>query len=116
MFHLSNRSEERDWFSESEEDVGEHKEKCGKSSNKKQKKPGRKPRWSQELLNNFIDITVSTDEYKTKLVLRKFKCQQNGEIYGSICDEMKEDFWRRGKFLPYHWSDEIQDQKVSFIV
>ena len=34
---------------------------------------------------------------KTKLVLRKYKCQQNEEIYGSICDEMKEDFWKRSK-------------------
>ena len=71
MFHLSNSSEERDRFSESEEDVGEHKEKCGKSSNKKQKKPGRKTRWSQELLNDFIDITVSTDEYKRKADIKE---------------------------------------------
>jgi len=96
--------EERDRFSSSEEDVDDHeyKEKCGKSLNKKQKKPGRKPRWSQELLNDFIDITVSTDEYKTKLILRNFTCLHNGEIYGRICDKMKEACWKRGKFLFHH--------------
>ena len=52
-------------------------------------KPGRKPRWSQELLNDFIDIIVNTDEYKTKLLFGNIKCQQNGEIYGTIRKEMK---------------------------
>ena len=89
FFHLWNSCEEQDRLSDSDEDVDEHKEKRGKSSNKKQKKPGRKPRWSQELLNDFIDIIVSTDEYKTKLIFRNIKCQQNGEIYGRIRDEMK---------------------------
>ena len=66
-------------------------------SNKKQKKAGRKPRWSQELLNDFIDIIVSSDQYKKKLIFRNMKCQQNAEVYGKIREELKERCATRGE-------------------
>ena len=83
FFHSSNGFEENGSLSDPESDelnTGKHKEKCGSKSNKKQKKAGRKPRWSQELLNDFIDIIVSSDQYKKKLIFRNMKCQQNAEV------------------------------------
>lgn len=45
---------------------------------------------SQELLNDFIDIIVSSDHYKSKLIFRNTKFQQNGKIYGKIREELKQ--------------------------
>ena len=68
-----------------------------RTSKKKKKKAGRKPRWSQELLNDFIYIIVSNDHYKTNLIFRNTKFQQNGEIYGKIRKELKQRCAARGE-------------------
>ena len=67
IFPSRNGFQENGSLSDPESDepnTGKHNEKCGSKSNKKQKKAGRKPKWSQELLNDFIDIIVSSDQYK----------------------------------------------------
>ena len=74
---------------------GKQNEKCGRTPNKKQKK-GRKPRWSQAVLDDFIDIIVSSDQYKKKLIFQNVKCQQNAEIYGKIREELKRRCISRG--------------------
>lgn len=83
-------SEEEPLDIDKQKDDQEEKKKDGSESKNKQKKAGRKPRWSQELLNEFIDIIVSSDRYKTKLIFRNTKFQQNGEIYGKIREELKQ--------------------------
>lgn len=63
------------------------------------KKVGRKGRWSNEALDDFIDIVANNDSYKEKLIFRNTKNQQNGIIYEKIrkeingrCAEREEDF------------------------
>lgn len=83
-------SEEEPLDIDKQKDDQEENKKDGSKSKNKRKKAGRKPRWSQELLNDFIDIIVSSDHYKTKLIFRNTKFQQNGEIYGKIREELKQ--------------------------
>ena len=62
--------EDDDSFRESELEEpngGKQNKKCGSKSNNKQK-TGRKHRWSQVVLDDFIDIIVSSDQYKKKLI------------------------------------------------
>lgn len=48
---------------------------------KDKKKPGRKPRWCPKALDDFIDIVVTYESYKTKLIFTNSKNQYNGQIY-----------------------------------
>lgn len=79
---------------------GKQNKKCGSKSNNKQK-TGRKPRWSQVVLDDFIDIIVSSDQYKKKLIFQNVKCQQNAEIYGKIREELKKRCSSRGENLSF---------------
>ena len=56
---------------------------------KKKNKSGRKGRWSTDALNDFIDIVISNESYKQKLVFRKTKNQQNGMICEKRLKELK---------------------------
>lgn len=64
----------------------------GKSS----KRPRRKTRWCAKSLDDFIDIIVSSNEFKTKLIFTNTKNQRNGPIYAKIMDELKERASARG--------------------
>ena len=71
FFSYSSKSfEDNDSFIEldlEEPNIGKQNKKCRSKSNKKEK-TGRKPRWSQKVLDDFIDIIVSSDQYKKKLI------------------------------------------------
>ena len=54
------------------------------------KKMGRKGRWSNAALDDFIDIVANNKTYKEKLIFRNTKNQQNGIIYEKIQKELKE--------------------------
>ena len=54
------------------------------------KRMGRKGRWSNAALDDFIDIVTSNENYKEKLIVRSTKNQQNGIIYEKIQKELKE--------------------------
>ena len=56
---------------------------------KDKKKPGRKPRWCPKALDDFIDIVVTNESYKKKLILTNSKNQHNGLIYKKIFEELK---------------------------
>ena len=56
---------------------------------KKKRKSGRKGRWSTDALNDFIDIVITNESYKEKLIFRNTKNQQNGMIYQKILKELK---------------------------
>lgn len=58
--------------------------KCSKN------KSGRKAKWSESLLRDLVDIVISNDYYKTKLILTNTKNQKNGEIYKKVLVELKE--------------------------
>ena len=100
FFHILVKSfEDNDSFIESdleEPNIGKQNKKCRSKSNNKQK-TGRKPRWSQVVLDDFIDIIVSSDQYKKKLIFQNVKCQQNAEIYGKIREELKKRCTSRGE-------------------
>ena len=88
-----------------EEDVvlDESDEEERKKSTKGRKSVGRKSPWSQQQLNDFVDIIVENEEYKQKLILRNTKFQRNGELYGRIKSELEERCAAR-------------DERVSFTV
>ena len=102
FFAYSSKSlEDSDSFIESELEephVGKQDKTCRIKSNNKQKTE-RKPRWSQAVLDDFIDIIVSSDQYKKKLIFQNEKCQQNADIYGKIREELKKRSTSRGENL-----------------
>ena len=59
-------------------------------------RPGRKPRWCSKGLDDFIDIVVNSNEFKTKLIFTNTKNQRNGPVYAKIVDELKERASARG--------------------
>ena len=58
--------------------------KCSKN------KSGREAKWSESLLGDLVDMVISNDYYKTKLILTNTKNQKNGEIYKKVLVELKE--------------------------
>ena len=67
----------------------------------RKKKAGRTSRWSQELVDDLIDIIVSNEQYKRKLIFMNTKVQQNGDIYGKVCAELKQRCAVRGQDMPF---------------
>ena len=52
-------------------------------------------------MNDFIDIIVSNEQHKTKLIFRNLKFQQNGEIYGRIREELQQRCAAREQSMPF---------------
>ena len=67
----------------------------------RKKKAGRTSRWSQELVDDLIYIIVSNEQYKRKLIFISTKFQQNGVIYGKVCEELKQRCAVRGQDMPF---------------
>ena len=83
-----------------------HQESDGQANesdliSKGKKKAGRTSRWSQELVDDLIDIIVSNEQYKRKLIFMNTKFQQNGVIYGKVCEELKQRCAVRGQDMPF---------------
>ena len=68
---------------------------------KKSKKVGRKSYWSAEQLDDAVDIIVSSEYYKQKLIFENTKKQKNGQIYGRVLKELKERCNRRGEEMNF---------------
>ena len=73
-----------------------------KQTKKKKKKPGRKAKWCSRALDDLIDIIVSNNSYKKKLIFTNTKNQRNGELYGEILKEVKARASARGE--DFHFS------------
>ena len=56
---------------------------------KGKKKAGRKPQWTTELTNDLIDIIISDEKLKKKLLLTNTKNSKNGNYYDMVIKEMK---------------------------
>lgn len=56
--------------------------KKGKGAIKKES--ARKSKWSEKVLDDFIDIVASSNSYKIKLIFTNCKNQKNGPIYEDI--------------------------------
>jgi len=70
-----------------------------KGKGKKSKKPGRKPRWCPKALDDFIDIVVTNNNYKMKLIFSNTKNQRNSPIYAKILEKLKARASARGDDL-----------------
>ena len=68
---------------------------------KGKKKTGRKTQWSGSLLSDMIDVIVSSENYKRKLIFTNTKNQKNGEIYGKVLDELKIRASSREENVPF---------------
>ena len=65
------------------------------------KKTGRKAKWSDEALDDFVDIIVNNEYYQRKLIFTNTKNQQNGLIYEKISTELKERCKNRGEIINF---------------
>ena len=72
-----------------------------KKKDKNKKKPGMKPRWCPKAVDDFIDIVVTNESYKTKLIFTNSKNQQNGQIYEKILEELKARASNRGDLFSF---------------
>ena len=63
------------------------------------KKTGRKAKWSDEALADFVDIIVNNEYHQRKLIFTNTKYQQNGLIYEKISTELKERCNNRGQII-----------------
>ena len=61
------------------------------------KKWGRRGNWSMASLNDFIDIIVSDEYNKKKLIFTNTKNQRNASIYQNILTELKKRCTKRGE-------------------
>jgi len=66
------------------------RKKASKVKKASSKKGGRKAMWSQRLLSDLVDIIISSEYYKKKLIFTNTKNQKNGEIYAQILVTLKE--------------------------
>ncbi|CAB4010861.1 Hypothetical predicted protein [Paramuricea clavata] len=65
------------------------------------KKTGRRTKWTEEMLNDFIDIIVSSEYYKKKLIFMNTKTQRNGEMYEAILKQLEKRCVKRGEKVPF---------------
>ena len=65
------------------------------------KKAGRKTKWTEEMLNDFIDIIVSSEYNKKKLIFMNTKTQRIGKIYDNILKELKKRCAKRSQSVPF---------------
>ena len=61
-----------------------------KGKGKSSEIPRRKPRWCPKSLDDFVDVVVSSNEFKNKLIFTNTKNQRNGPLYAKILYELKE--------------------------
>ena len=53
------------------------------------KEIGRKAQWSDNLIDDLVDIIASNDYFKKKLIFTNTKNQKNSVIYERVLDELK---------------------------
>ena len=69
---------------------------------------GRKGRWSNAALDDFIDIVAHNKTYKEKLIFRNTKNQQNGIMDEKLQNKLKECCEEGGRgVLFHHWAIEV---------
>lgn len=63
------------------------------------KESARKSKWPEKVLDDFIDIVVSSNSYKRKLIFTHCKSQKNGPIYEKILEELNIRAFSRGEVI-----------------
>lgn len=67
-----------------------------KGTRKNSEKPGHKPQWCPESLDDLINIVVNSTEYKTTLIFTNAKNQKKGPAYTKLLEELKARASARG--------------------
>ena len=83
------------------ESESEHLAKSSKTKKQSKKKPGRKAKWSDSLINDMVDIIINDENYKRKLIFTNTKNQKNGDIYSKILGGMQKRSTARNESVPF---------------
>lgn len=73
----------------------------GKKRSLKLKKPGRKARWSDSLVDDLVDVITNDEYYRKKLIFTNTKNQKNGPIYSKILQEIEKRAATRNEPVPF---------------
>lgn len=73
-----------------DDDQDEMEEVLSNFTKKRIKKPGRKATWHESTLNDVVDIVVSSEYFRKRLIFQNTKNQKNSELYSRILKELKE--------------------------
>ena len=71
------------------------------SKQKSSRRPGRKAQWSNNLLNDLIDIIVNNEYFRRKLIFTNTKNQKNAEVYANVLMELKIRSTDRSEECPF---------------
>ena len=74
----------KDLEEDEEGDLDESEEEERKRSRKGRKSAGRKSPWTQQQINDLIDIIVESKEYKKNLIFRKKSFKGMGSCKGKL--------------------------------
>lgn len=89
-----------------EEEHGEERENVDdeeeppQQAKKKGAKRGPRGLWKQYLVDDLVDIVITNDYYKKKLIFVNTKTQQNGKVYEKVLKELKSRSEGKGKSVP----------------
>ena len=92
-----------------EEEHGEERENVDdeeeppQQAKKKGAKRGPRGSWKQDLVDDLVDIVITNDYYKKKLIFVNTKTQQNGKVYEKVLKELKSRSEGKGKKRPFHF-------------
>ena len=82
---------------------------------KKKKKRRRKAQWSQTLQDDLVDIIISSEGFKRKLIFTNTKNQQNGEIYKQILAELRHRPLEREEQVPFNFVQVCTEFKKNYL-
>ena len=90
-----------------EEEHGEERENVDdeeeppQQAKKKGAKRGPRGLWKQDLVDDLVDIVITNDYYKKKLIFVNTKTQQNGKVYEKVLKELKSRSDGKVKSVPF---------------
>ncbi len=86
--------------SNDEEDLRGKSQK--KNGNKLKKKTGRKAQWPESLIGDMVDIIVSTEYLRNKLIFQNCKNQTNSDVYQKVLNQLRKRAERTGEDVPFN--------------
>ena len=89
-------------LNDEEEMLSDFEEELPSLLKKKTKKTkGRKAAWSETLFNDLVDIIVSDEYFRQRLILTNKRNQKNGLIYSKVLEELTTRAKARGENVPF---------------
>ena len=84
-----------------DDDQEDMEEVLSNFAKKRVKKPGRKAAWRESTLNDLVDIVVSSEYFRKRLIFHNTKNQKNSELYSRILKELKERAAKRDEEISF---------------